>query len=31
MEQVAALTGGRSFDARSGDLEAAFEEIRGYL
>jgi Ca-activated chloride channel homolog len=30
MEQVARLTGGRSFDARSGALEQAFREIRGY-
>jgi Ca-activated chloride channel family protein len=30
MEQVAQLTGGRSFDARSGGLDAAFREIRGY-
>jgi Ca-activated chloride channel family protein len=30
MERVARLTGGRSFDARSGDLRAAFQEIRGY-
>jgi len=30
MEQVAQLTGGRSFDARSGGLDAAFREICGY-
>lgn len=27
---VATLTGGRTFDARSGDLAAAFRDIRGY-
>jgi Ca-activated chloride channel family protein len=31
MEQLAALTGGRSFDATSESLAAAFREIRGYL
>ncbi|MET7399408.1 VWA domain-containing protein [Dactylosporangium sp. NPDC005572] len=30
MQQVATLTGGRSFDARTGALPAAFKEIRGY-
>ncbi|MEV5414351.1 VWA domain-containing protein [Thermopolyspora sp. NPDC052614] len=30
MRQVAALTGGAVFDARSGSLAAAFKEIRGY-
>jgi Ca-activated chloride channel family protein len=30
MERVARLTGGRSFDARSDGLEAAFREIRDY-
>ncbi|GHI05332.1 hypothetical protein Scel_36530 [Streptomyces cellostaticus] len=27
---IADLTGGRLFDARSGSLDGAFEEIRGY-
>lgn len=30
MNQVAQLTGGATFDARSGSLTAAFKEIRGY-
>jgi len=30
MLQVATITGGRTFDARSGTLAAAFKEIRGY-
>ncbi|MFG2042034.1 VWA domain-containing protein [Dactylosporangium sp. NPDC048998] len=30
MQQVAELTGGKSFDARTGSLPAAFKEIRGY-
>lgn len=30
MQQIATLTGGRTFDARSGNLAAAFKEIRGY-
>ncbi|WP_068399028.1 substrate-binding and vWA domain-containing protein [Kribbia dieselivorans] len=30
LEQLADLTGGRVFDATSGDLTAAFREIRGY-
>lgn len=30
MKQVAQLTGGATFDARSGSLTAAFKEIRGY-
>ncbi|GAA2344028.1 VWA domain-containing protein [Dactylosporangium salmoneum] len=30
MQQVADLTGGKSFDARTGALPAAFKEIRGY-
>ncbi|NRQ35304.1 solute-binding protein [Nonomuraea sp. NN258] len=30
MRQVAELTGGAVFDARSGSLSAAFKEIRGY-
>ena len=30
MEEVARVTGGRTFDARSGRLDAAFQEIRGY-
>jgi Ca-activated chloride channel homolog len=30
MEQLAGLTGGRTFDARATRLEAAFQEIRGY-
>ncbi|MEZ0076005.1 extracellular solute-binding protein [Planotetraspora sp. GP83] len=30
MKQVAALTGGATFDARSGSLASAFKEIRGY-
>ncbi|MFI5910562.1 VWA domain-containing protein [Dactylosporangium sp. NPDC051541] len=30
MQQIADLTGGRSFDARTGTLPAAFKEIRGY-
>ncbi|WP_051114126.1 vWA domain-containing protein [Actinopolymorpha alba] len=30
MNQLATLTGGRSFDAREGSLESAFQEIRGY-
>ncbi|MGI5242840.1 VWA domain-containing protein [Dactylosporangium sp. CA-139066] len=30
MQQIADLTGGRSFDARTGSLPAAFKEIRGY-
>lgn len=28
--QLAELTGGKVFDATSGDLTAAFREIRGY-
>jgi hypothetical protein len=30
MQEVAAATGGKSFDARTGALPAAFKEIRGY-
>ncbi|MFI5802571.1 substrate-binding domain-containing protein [Streptomyces sp. NPDC051561] len=30
LEHLAALTGGQLFDARSGSLDRAFEEIRGY-
>ncbi|MEV6981694.1 VWA domain-containing protein [Sphaerisporangium sp. NPDC051017] len=30
MKQIAQLTGGATFDARSGSLAAAFKEIRGY-
>jgi Ca-activated chloride channel family protein len=30
MQQIAAVTGGKSFDARTGALPAAFKEIRGY-
>jgi Ca-activated chloride channel family protein len=30
MQQVATLTGGRTFDAREGSLARAFKEIRGY-
>ena len=30
LTEVAKLTGGRIFDARSGDLTSAFKEIRGY-
>jgi Ca-activated chloride channel family protein len=30
MQQIADLTGGRTFDARAGSLPAAFKEIRGY-
>jgi Ca-activated chloride channel homolog len=30
MEQLAGITGGRTFDARAGRLETAFQEIRGY-
>ncbi|MER7008530.1 VWA domain-containing protein [Dactylosporangium sp. NPDC000555] len=30
MRKVAELTGGKSFDARTGSLPAAFKEIRGY-
>jgi Ca-activated chloride channel family protein len=30
MEQLADITGGRTFDARTGRLEVAFQEIRGY-
>ncbi|WP_432825324.1 VWA domain-containing protein [Dactylosporangium sp. CA-092794] len=30
MQKVADLTGGKSFDARTGSLPAAFKEIRGY-
>jgi Ca-activated chloride channel homolog len=30
MTEVATMTGGRSFDARTGALSAAFREIRGY-
>jgi Ca-activated chloride channel family protein len=30
MQQIATITGGRTFDARSGSLAAAFKEIRGY-
>ncbi|WP_432972997.1 VWA domain-containing protein [Dactylosporangium sp. CA-233914] len=30
MQQIADLTGGKSFDARTGSLPAAFKEIRGY-
>ncbi|MEU7874002.1 VWA domain-containing protein [Dactylosporangium sp. NPDC049140] len=30
MQQIADLTGGRTFDARTGSLPAAFKEIRGY-
>lgn len=31
MEEVAGLTGGRTFDARNGSLAEAFTEIRGYV
>jgi Ca-activated chloride channel family protein len=31
MQEVAARTGGRTFDARSGSLASAFTEIRGYV
>lgn len=31
MAEVARLTGGRTFDARSGSLATAFTEIRGYV
>lgn len=31
MTQIADLTGGKVFDAESGDLTSAFKEIRGYL
>ena len=31
MTEVAQLTGGRTFDARSGSLASAFTEIRGYV
>jgi len=30
LEHIAALTGGRLFDATRGSLDGAFEEIRGY-
>ncbi|WP_284522948.1 VWA domain-containing protein [Corynebacterium aquatimens] len=30
MRELAAMTGGKVFDALGGDLEAAFKEIRGY-
>ena len=30
MEELAQLTGGKTFDALNGDLVAAFEEIRAY-
>ncbi|WP_433076311.1 VWA domain-containing protein [Dactylosporangium sp. CA-052675] len=30
MQQIADVTGGRTFDARTGSLPAAFKEIRGY-
>jgi Ca-activated chloride channel family protein len=30
LEHIADLTGGRLFDARTGSLDGAFEEIRGY-
>jgi len=30
MKQIASLTGGQTFDARSGDLAQAFQDIRGY-
>ncbi|RKR92905.1 Ca-activated chloride channel family protein [Micromonospora pisi] len=30
MDEIAALTGGRTFDARTGPLAAVFKEIRGY-
>jgi Ca-activated chloride channel family protein len=30
LDQIASLTGGRSFDGRSGDLKTVFTEIRGY-
>ncbi|GAA2608914.1 substrate-binding domain-containing protein [Dactylosporangium fulvum] len=30
MQQIATVTGGRSFDARTGALAGAFKEIRGY-
>jgi Ca-activated chloride channel family protein len=30
MQRIAELTGGKSFDARTGSLPAAFKEIRGY-
>ncbi|GAA4252314.1 VWA domain-containing protein [Dactylosporangium darangshiense] len=30
MQQIADLTGGKTFDARTGSLPAAFKEIRGY-
>lgn len=30
MKQLAALTGGRTFDGRTGTLSAVFKEIRGY-
>ena len=30
MQELAALTGGKTFDALNGDLAAAFEEIRAY-
>jgi Ca-activated chloride channel family protein len=30
MEALAALTGGKTFDARGSTLAGAFEDIRGY-
>jgi Ca-activated chloride channel family protein len=30
MKHLAELTGGRTFDARKGDLTAVFRDIRGY-
>jgi len=30
MQEIATVTGGKSFDARTGSLPAAFKEIRGY-
>ncbi|MHA6626956.1 vWA domain-containing protein [Pseudonocardia sichuanensis] len=31
MDEVAQLTGGRTFDARTADLASVFQEIRGYV
>jgi Ca-activated chloride channel family protein len=30
MTEVATITGGRTFDARTGPLATVFKEIRGY-
>jgi Ca-activated chloride channel homolog len=30
MTELATMTGGKSFDARAGDLSTAFRDIRGY-